>query len=129
MQNLGSENWYDGTTYLGTGAAAGLVPRKTAFAYAGGNNAACLDGGTVATSSSALPISPNEATIGNQTGTNRYVNGWIAAITYYNTRLPNATLQSLTLPVIVDYYFLVDANGDQLTDASGNPLYTQPLYL
>jgi hypothetical protein len=25
--------------------------------------------------------------------------------------------------------FLVDANGDQLTDASGNPLYTQPLYL
>lgn len=25
--------------------------------------------------------------------------------------------------------FLVTANGDQLTDASGNPLYTQPLYL
>ena len=54
---------------------------------------------------------------------------WIASIAYYNTRLPNATLQSLTLPVIADYYFLVTAGGDQLTDASGNPLYTQPLYL
>lgn len=129
MQNLGNENWYDGTTYFTTGASAGLVPRKTAFAYASGNNAACLDGGTVATSSSALPIAPNEATIGNQIGTNRYVNGWIASLAYYNTRLPNATLQSLTLPVIADYYFLVTAGGDQLTDASGNPLYTQPLYL
>jgi len=26
------------------------------------------------------------------------------------------------------YDFLVDANGDQITDASGNPLYTQALY-
>lgn len=29
---------------------------------------------------------------------------------------------------ITGYDYLVDANGDQITDASGNPLYTQPLY-
>jgi hypothetical protein len=98
MQDLGSETWYDGTTYINTGAHIGLIPNKTSFAYSNGDNAACLNGGTVATSSSPLPVTPNEATIGNQTGTSRYVNGWIASVVYYPQRLPNATLQSLTAP-------------------------------
>ena len=96
MQDLGDNTWYDGTTYINTGAHIGLIPNKTAFAYSNGNNAACLNGGTVVTSSSPLPVTPNEATIGNQTGTSRYVNGWIASIVYYPRRLPDATLQSLT---------------------------------
>jgi hypothetical protein len=96
MQDLGSEAWYDGTTYINIGAHIGLIPNKNSFAYSNGDNAACLNGGTVATSSSPLPVTPNEATIGNQTGTSRYVNGWIASVVYYPRRLPNATLQSLT---------------------------------
>jgi hypothetical protein len=105
------------------------VYRKSVFAYALNDFAVVSTSGSVNTDTSASLPTPTLFSIGSQRGVQGFLNGWIASLAYYNTRLPNDTLQSLTLPVIADYYFLVDANGDQLTDASGNPLYTQPLYL
>ncbi len=105
-------------------------PHKIAVGYIAGANASAtsVDGSAV-TPGTNTPPTVNAMGIGTLEGPTYILNGWVKLITYYNTRLPDATLQSLTLPVIADYYFLVDANGDQLTDASGNPLYTQPLYL
>jgi hypothetical protein len=110
------------------GTAPANQNNKMALAYVIDNFAFSLNAATPLTDTSGLVPVVNEMQIGNQANAN-YLNGWIASIAYYNTRLPNATLQSLTLPVIADYYFLVTAGGDQLTDASDNPLYTQPLYL
>ena len=105
------------------------VYRKSAFAYALNDFAVVSTSGSVNTDTSASLPTPTLFSIGSQRGVQGFLNGHIASLAYYNTRLPNATLQSLTLPVIADYYFLVTAGGDQLTDASDNPLYTQPLYL
>lgn len=110
------------------GTAPANQNNKMALAYVIDNFAFSLNAATPLTDTSGLVPVVNEMQIGSQANAN-YLNGWIASIAYYNTRLPNATLESLTLPVIADYYFLVTAGGDQLTDASGNPLYTQPLYL
>jgi hypothetical protein len=114
---------------LSPGGVTTNVFAKFGQAYKVNDYAAVINAGTVLTDTSgALPSTPIQLLIGDNTS-NEKLNGWIASLAYYNTRLPDATLQSLTLPVIADYYFLVDANGDQITDASGNPLYTQPLYL
>jgi len=100
---------------------------KWGLAYKVNDFALSVNGGSPQTDVSGSLPTPNQSTIGGTIAAAGQT--WVASIRYYNTRLPNATLQSLTLPVIADYYFLVDANGDQITDASGNPLYTQPLYL
>ena len=112
---------------LGVTPAAGVF-NKSAVTYRVNDFAAAINGGAVLTDSVGDVPTPDRFFIGNSDGA-YFLNGHIASIAYYNTRLPNATLQSLTLPVIADYYFLVTAGGDQLTDASDNPLYTQPLYL
>jgi hypothetical protein len=76
------------------GAATGVS--KDAFAYASGDFAASRNASAVATSSYAgLPIGIKQMNIGNTIGAN-YINGTIRSISYYPTRLPNATLQSIT---------------------------------
>jgi hypothetical protein len=115
-----------GVAVLATSATASAPAgssNKIGVAYAIGSQAIVNNGGAIAvgTNVANTPAVSGNLFLG--------VNMWHASYTAYNTRLPDATLQSLTLPVIADYYFLVDANGDQLTDASGNALYTQPLYL
>ena len=114
-----------------TGSPGVNTAFKVAIAYKTDDVAGVTNGGAVATATppNAMPTTVNDLTIMGSALTGSKWNGHIASLAYYNTRLPNATLQSLTLPVIADYYFLVTAGGDQITDASGNPLYTQPLYL
>jgi hypothetical protein len=114
-----------------TGSAPVLNQQfKVGAAYNLNDFAVVADGGAVSTDATGTVPTVTQINFGVWFGSaGTFLNGHIASIAYYNTRLPNDTLQSLTLPVIADYYFLVDANGDQITDASGNPLYTQPLYL
>jgi len=77
-----------------TGASTGIS--KDAFAYASGDFAASRNASAVATSSYVgLPIGIKQMQIGNTLGAN-YLNGTIRSISYYPTRLPNATLQSIT---------------------------------
>jgi len=77
-----------------TGASTGVS--KDAFAYAAGDFAASRNASAVATSSYAvLPTGINQLRIGSHLSAT-YLNGTIRSIGYYNVRLPNATLQTLT---------------------------------
>jgi hypothetical protein len=72
------------------------VYRKAAFAYAIDNFAVVATGTSVAQDNSALLAAPVVFSIGSQRGALGFMNGWISSLVYYNTRLPNAALQSLT---------------------------------
>jgi hypothetical protein len=87
-----------GVAYVDTGGTpttAGLQ-YKTAFAYKQSDYASSTNGGAVQTSANATaPTSQTAVGIGS-TGSLNWINGNIRQIAYYNTRLPNATLQALT---------------------------------
>lgn len=72
---------------------------KRAFAYAANDFAACANGGTVVTQGTGtVPSNLNQLAIGHYAvgSVNSPWFGWIRRITYYPTRLPNATLQALS---------------------------------
>ena len=70
---------------------------KMAAAYAVNNFGLSVDGGAVGTDTSgAAPTGINTLYLGDGSTATRALNGHIRFITYYNTRLPNATLQALT---------------------------------
>ena len=80
-------------------SAAGVstsATNKAALGYTDGvSNSMCVGGGTVGNSATDYNLgTPTALNLGSGAGS--YLNGWIASLTYYNTRLPNATLQSLT---------------------------------
>lgn len=76
-------------------AAASNVFVKAAFAYKVNDFAGCRNGGTVATDTSGSVPTVDRLWIGNSDGSYR-LNGHIKSINYYNTRLPDASLQTLT---------------------------------
>jgi hypothetical protein len=71
----------------------------TSYGYSANNFGTSTNGATPATSvSGTVPSTLNYMVIGSfDFGGNTYLNGHIARITYYPTRLPNATLQALTV--------------------------------
>jgi len=88
-----------GDVVLDPGDFAAGVFSKVAAAYATGNYAAVIGGGTPATSSSATVPSTaiNRMYIGSgATGSDRFLNGWIKTLSYYNRRLSNAQIKTLT---------------------------------
>ena len=107
-------NWvnYNGTNTTVIGAASVTsTPQRIATAYASANYGYTLNGGTVATDASALVNSPTQMAIGHTVNVNQ-LNGHIRQIAYYNTRLPNATLQTLTeIPGAYSASYLAVAGG------------------
>jgi hypothetical protein len=96
--NVGTFSWYNGSTYI-TGLATnspGGVVHKDAFAFASGSFAAATDGAAGGTGSDVGLPTPTDIFIGSQGGTIRWLNGHIRRVDFYNTRLPDAALQSLT---------------------------------
>jgi hypothetical protein len=80
-------------TTLDFSIAAGT--HKDALAYSAGSYGASRDGAVTLTNSYAsVPSGMNTLGIGYDGAA--YANGWLASISYYNTRLPNSTLQALT---------------------------------
>jgi hypothetical protein len=69
---------------------------KLAAAYKVNNFATSLSGGTVTTDTSGTVPTTSQLSIGARSAAAGYINGYIRQITYYNTRLANATLQVLT---------------------------------
>ena len=90
---------YNGTANLNTGNSFTYnVPFKAAGAYKTTDYAVALNGGPITTNNAALVNTANALYIGRlNTGAN-YLNGHIRTIAYFNTRLPNAQLQTLTAP-------------------------------
>lgn len=82
----------------GTIDLADTISGKRAYAYKVNDFAYCSDGGTVGTDTSgAVPASQDRLSIGGYGGTSLFnINGHMKSLTYYNTRLPDATLQTLT---------------------------------
>lgn len=79
------------------GTSTALTVVKLAFAYKTDDLACVQNGGTVGTDSLATIPTVSRVYIGyNDTGTNFSLFGWMRSLTYYPTRLPNATLQALT---------------------------------
>jgi hypothetical protein len=133
--NLNSVN--DGTSSnavslrFGTSAATGLVQTggsaQTAFAgaaytantpvtwgmaYQLDNTALSVAGGAVTTDTSVtVGLTMTQMNIGARNGALDPINGHIRQIAYYNTRLPNATLQALTAPPLVTTLSLDFING------------------
>jgi hypothetical protein len=77
---------------------AGGVPSKLGIAFASNDVASSLDGGAVATDTSAtIPTSITTLYLGvGATGTGTQINGHIKSIKYFPRRLTNAQLVDLT---------------------------------
>jgi hypothetical protein len=115
--------------YNGTSAfnALGSVPLNTPFkaagAYKTANYGVVLNGGAVVANTDALVNTANALQIGRFSSSSNYLNGHIRSIDYYNTRLPNAMLQSLTAPAA---FVVLDADGNSflpslaVLDSDGN---------
>ena len=74
---------------------------KMAGAYKVNDFAGVLNGGTVQTDAvGSVPAGITQMGIGNRLG-GVYMNGWLRQIAYFNTRLPDAQLQTLTAPSAV----------------------------
>lgn len=71
---------------------------KLAFAYALNDIAVSSNAGTVGVDTSATIPAANQLGVGSFVPSGSYLNGHIRAIAYYNTRLPNTQLQTLTAP-------------------------------
>ena len=82
---------------IDTGKVSAGVPFATAAAYALNNYALTTNGGTVLTDTSATVPTAIALGIGSRSS-NLFYNGHIRQIAYYNTRLTNAQLQTLTAP-------------------------------
>lgn len=96
---IGLANGGSFTSVTVSGAFNSNVSSKMAGAFAASDQAASVNGGTIATLATALlPASPNELIIGGQGGAaNQYFNGFIEqAAIWASQRVSNAQLQSMT---------------------------------
>jgi hypothetical protein len=84
--------------FLTTGALAADTATNMAYAYKINDFAASRNGGTVATDTSGTLPAPTVLGICNNSAGSLFLSGHIRSIAYYNTRLPNAQLQTLTAP-------------------------------
>jgi len=84
--------------YLTTGAVAADTVTNIAYAYKANDFAASRNGGTVATDTSGTLPTPTVLGIGSNSAGSLFLSGHIRSIAYYNTRLTNAQLQTLTAP-------------------------------
>jgi hypothetical protein len=91
---------YTGGAYQAMLGVTPAAPFVSAGAYAANDFAACANGRTVATDTSgSLAASYTQMSLGsNYNGSGVFLNGHIRQIAYYNTRLPNTQLQTLTAP-------------------------------
>jgi hypothetical protein len=77
----------------------GSLPVKTALAYAANNTNVAVNGLAQTTDTSCTMATPDRLLIGAVYSAGSFLaNGHIRAIAYYNTRLPNTQLQTLTAP-------------------------------
>jgi hypothetical protein len=81
-----------GSVYLATTASI----RNLANAYKLNNGGSSCNGSAVSTlNSMAVPV-VNQLSLGNTPFAGNFLNGTIKRLTYWNTRLPNTTLQAIT---------------------------------
>jgi hypothetical protein len=82
---------------IGGGALAAGSNHKVALAFAANDFAFCANGGAVGTDASGSLPTVDRLILGAITGSTQFINGHLQSLTYYAKRLPNATIQSLTV--------------------------------
>jgi hypothetical protein len=93
--NNNASRTFNGTNFItSANTYTNNVVFGTALGYSASGRSIVLNGGTVATDANLIQT-PTAITLGGAFG-GGYLNGHIRSIAYYNTRLPNATLQALT---------------------------------
>jgi hypothetical protein len=80
---------------VGAGFDTPLAVSKKALAYRAADFAGCLNGGTVSSGATGTLPTVTVLRIGRYVSASFHF-GWISRLTYYPTRLSNATLQALT---------------------------------
>lgn len=84
-----------GLTQLTTSTAG--VAQRVAYGYKANDFAGCVDGTSpVVDTSGSVPNDLNRLSIGLAIVGSGSLNGWIASLTYYRTRLSNAQLQAIS---------------------------------
>ena len=90
---------FDATNVVASANVITEAAFKLSTTYESGALNACLNGGTVATGAyNGNFASLASISLGNSGTSTLFLNGHIRAIAYYNTRLPNTQLQTLTAP-------------------------------
>ncbi len=83
-----------GTLDTANSASSWMTANKCGLAWSGAGRSLVLNNGTVATD--AIPINaPSSPQVGNRGGS-LYADGYIARLSAFNSRLPDATLKALT---------------------------------
>jgi hypothetical protein len=82
---------------LDVGTVAASTTYKLGVSFAANDIAACLNGGTVGTNTSATMPTPTQLRIGfDGGGASAYLNGWLRRVRFYNVAKSDADLQTLT---------------------------------
>jgi hypothetical protein len=93
-----SRLWHSAAIVFGASALSGtpstVNPNRQSIAWDGVGGSASLNGGTVATATATKPNTPNTFSLGSSGGGSQFINGYIRSLAIYNSRLPDATLQS-----------------------------------
>jgi hypothetical protein len=89
IRGVGQASQVTANAFSGTG--------KAAMAFKEDDIAGCLDGGIVTLDTLATLPTCNQLRIGDRSDGLRCINGHLQSLTYFNRRLPNQTLQSLTV--------------------------------
>lgn len=117
-------NWvnYNGTTSVAIGPASFTTAlQRIAAAYQTANYGYALSGATPVADGNVPVNSPTELRIGNISSGN-FLNGHIASIQYYTSRLSNDQLQALTQPSLEASMFLTfDTTSSSFIDANWGP--------
>jgi hypothetical protein len=108
-QSINGTGWFAGGLNDGAVAVNTVVNKAIAF-NASGSFSSVLNGGTV-TSSSSSDYNGTATRLNIGGNSVAYLNGHIRQIAYYNTRLPNATLQTITAPQMITTLSLDFING------------------
>jgi hypothetical protein len=87
------------------------VPYAVSFAYKLNDFAMSTNGSALATDTAGTLPTVNLLGIGNRHGNSRFLSGHIRQIAYFNTRLPNAQLQTLTAPPLTSPLFMNFTTG------------------
>ena len=85
------------TSSLATNTTTAPAQIKYGLAYKSGDSQGAIDGVLETSSTNNTPVGINQLSIGSQNfSSDGYLNGHIKRLAYFNTRLPDATLQNIT---------------------------------
>lgn len=90
-----ASTWNNSVEIVTANSASANAVAKVACSYNAAGRSICLNAGTVASGVGAFPVTTN-AGIGTSGLNGDIFNGHVRRVLYWNTRLPNATLQALT---------------------------------